>query len=122
MALPIASSEEDLAEGGPEVGVEDGVDDGVEKTIDVAEPDNDAGQYVRISGHGVTADRISGHDVAADQISGHGVAAERLHERDDEEWKPAHDEGSGHDSQRSGRFSLSLLLLLFASSHRRRQQ
>ena len=97
-------SVEDLAEGQPKVGIEDGVDDRVEKTVEVAEPADDADEKVRVAA---------------------GVAAERPDEGDNEERKPADDEGSGDDRQRSRRLAFArrfpLLLRLPLDSPQRRR-
>jgi len=71
------SSEQDLAEGEAEVGIEDRVDDGVQKTVEVAEPADDADQQVGV--------------VAA-------VATKRSNKCQDKERKPAADERPGDDA------------------------
>ena len=80
---------EDLAEGGPEVGVEDGVDDRVEEAVEIAQPADHA------------------HHERRDFQASFG--AERADQGDDEERKPAADEGPGDDGQRPCSFPLPLL-------------
>jgi len=82
-------SAEDLAEGGSEVGIEHGVDNGIEQAVEEAKPADDAEherRYVETS-----------------------FGAKRTDESDDEERKPAADEGSGDDGERACRFALPLL-------------
>ena len=80
--------EENLAESRAKVGVKDGVYDRVQQTVEVAEPVNDADQQRR-------------------EVTRLGT--ERSQESDDEERKPAYDEGPGYDGQRSGGFAFSCL-------------
>jgi len=82
-------AKQDLAEGAAKVGVEDGVDHWVEKTVDVAEPDDDADQRGRV--------------VAS-------LSAQRSQKLDDEEGQPAENERSGDDGESPRRLAFPALL------------
>jgi len=83
----------DVLEGSSELGVEDGVDDRVEKTVDVAEPDEEREQprvHVAQRRRDVTSasgagDRRRGHEKVVTQ-------ADRVDYVDSEEWRPAEQE------------------------------
>jgi len=89
------STEQNLSEGESEIRIEDGVDDGVEEAVDVAKPADDADEQVGV--------------VAA-------VGTKRSDKRQDEERKPAANERSGDNRQRSRRFALARLLALLSGA------